>query len=674
MTSTSSNANTGFSAISGQSLTERYLPGEAVGYPRKSTASERAAKSIEDQTEEICDIAKQWGIPLGHEDIWAEAPGHGGDEFWLGGGGTGLEGDSYRQQRHRPTLTRIMEAVIAGRVKAVIVWSQDRLWRDVEICDAIVKFFLRYGVSLYDRNGLVDILTPEGRNSVRNNAIAAAHYREMISQRAPVGIKKSAAKGIVVTDANTLGFRSCGRYSRKITHVPDEQEMVRRIYAMFYYGEDESGPLTIRQIGQRLMSEGYHWTPDLHEKRGKKRNDSTKGLIYEWQVRRVLSDARYIGKQKQYQELWLCPSYLVNETDTVVDETLWHAVQQKLASTKRIGGAGQQLRALTGVIRCGLCFQGLQASHTTTTNKSGEVKRTVYWKTVRTEAWCWCEHKIVNLQETAVDDYIDTVLAPLLISELGERAAKATTDPARTERARLEVELAELERKCRVDLPAFALQALGNPNLASVLNGMEQQLHEQIRVVKAKLADTGKRLAALDTTALAKGLSDIAALPQSERRDVVRAVLRWAVVIPSGKPREAVPGYSPNTRMRPASHAGWLVFLSSWGTYHTAIIEREFRKEITDHRQLILRPARPDEILGTVMDFPDPHGIAAGMKRAYEGRRYDYDITDALPGYCANGIAQIAEFNVDFDVSALSGTSHAEKLSSETDFILATAT
>jgi DNA invertase Pin-like site-specific DNA recombinase len=624
----------------------RLLPAEAIGYPRKSTATERAAKSIEDQSEEIIDIATQFGIPLGSDDIWAEAPGHGGDEFWQGGGGTGLDGDTYRQERYRPALTKIMNAIIGGRVKAVIVWSQDRLWRDVEICDAIIKFFLRYNVALYDRNGRVDIETPEGRTAVRNNAIAAAHYREISQKRSPVGIKKSAAKGVVVTDANTLGFRSCGRYSRKVKHIPEEQEVVRRIYNLFYYGEEGSGPRTVRQIIKLLMAEQFKWTPDLHDKRGKKRNESTKDLIYDWQVRRVLQDARYIGKQKQYGDLWDCPAYLVDGTEPVVDPALWHAVQQKVAGTKRIGGAGQHLRAMTGVLRCGQCFQGLQASHTTTTNKSGEVKRTVYWKTVRTEAWCWCTHELPHLRETTVDEYIDTVLAPLLLGELRERALTAQADPARAERARLENELTEAERRCKVELPKLALQLLGNPNLASVLSGVEQQLHDQIRELKTKLAENGKRLASLDTVIAEKGLTDITSLPQAERRDVVRAVIRWAAVIPSNKPRECVPGYSPKTRTRPASHAGWLVFLTAWGTYHTAVIEREFRKEVTDHRQLILRPALPDETLGTVMDFPDPHGFAAGMKRAYDGRKYDYNPDEVLPGYSSRKQPTIAEFDV----------------------------
>ncbi|MGC4045059.1 MAG: recombinase family protein [Armatimonas sp.] len=658
----------GIAPVNVQYNQHHYLPGEAIGYPRKSTATERAAKSIEDQAEEIFDIAKQWNVPLCPDDIWAEAPGHGGDEFWLGGGGTGLEGDSYRQQRYRPTLTRIMEAIITGKVKAVFVWSQDRLWRDVEICDAIVKFFQRYCVSLFDRNGRVDIETPEGRNAVRNNAIAAAHFRELCAVRSPVGIKRSASKGIVVTDANTLGFRSCGRYSRQISHVPEEQEVVRRIYNLFYSGEGDSGPLTVLQIAKRLMDEKYQWTPDLHETRGKKRNEATRDVIYKWQVQRVLKDARYIGKQKQYGELWDCPAYLVDGTNPVVPLTLWHAVQQKLAGFKRIGGAGQQLRAMTGVLRCGLCAQGLQASHTTSRLKDGNVKRTVYWKTVRSESWCWCDHKIVNLQEMAVDQYIDTVLAPLLLGELRERALCAQAGPARTERIRLEMELAEAERKCRVELPKLALELLGNPTLASVLSTAEQQLHSQIRELKAKIAESGKQVATLDTTTTEKGLINIAALLPSERRDILRSVIRWAAVIPSGNPREPVPGYSPNTRMRPASHAGWVVFLTAWGTYHTAMIERVFQKAITDHRQLVLRPAEPNEALGTIMDFPDPHGFAAGLKRAYDGRKYEYDPAEVLPGYQSNKVPPIAQF--DMDALVLGGSS--EEVSQEQSTLLTT--
>jgi hypothetical protein len=76
------------------------------------------------------------------------------------------------------------------------------------------------------------------------------------------------------------------------------------------------------------------------------------------------------------------------------------------------------------------------------------------------------------------------------------------------------------------------------------------------------------------------------------------------------------------------------VFLTSWGTYHTAVIERGFTGE-TDHRQLVLRPAKPHEVIDTVMDMPDPDGFVDGLIRAYNGRKYDYDPAEIMLATCA---------------------------------------
>jgi hypothetical protein len=63
--------------------------------------------------------------------------------------------------------------------------------------------------------------------------------------------------------------------------------MVRHIHRLFDAGEDGSGPLTFDQIARRWWQKGYQWTPDLIEKRAIQRNEATRDLIYDWQVKKV---------------------------------------------------------------------------------------------------------------------------------------------------------------------------------------------------------------------------------------------------------------------------------------------------------------------------------------------------------------------------------------------------
>jgi DNA invertase Pin-like site-specific DNA recombinase len=632
------------SAASTQRMT--YLPGQVIGYPRKSTAGENANKSIEDQIEEILEVAEEYGLPMTREHIWAEEIGCGGNLHWEGGGTFGLGLDT-GPRRYRPVLTKLMQAVACGEVKCIVVWAQDRLWRDVGICEAAITVLGQKGVQLYDRNGPVDISTPEGRNKVRNTAVAAQNYREMCAVNSPRGIKRTLKKGGLATNPNVLGFRSGGRHTRTVIPQPAELDMVRRIFRLFDAGEVQedaahTGPLSCEQIANLLAKEDYKWTPDLIGKRGKKRNEFTADFIYDWQVRQVLSDCRYRGRQLNYEEEWPCPLYLIDGKE-VIDEALWERVQAKLRSQKRIGGQGQEKRAMTGILRCGLCFQGLNARRSKYSTASGEVKCHWFWDTLtpKVEAWAWCEHDLPHVKEETLDTYIDEVLAPLLAAELRDQQGALNTgnrEAAIGERLRIERELSEIQRKLDA-LPDFIGELTRDEYRRTKQKYQTRRGQLELQLKGAIAREQGIEDSRLLT------MESLGSLPPAARRDAIRAILRWAAVIPSGLPREPDPKYK-NKRTRPATDAGWLVFLTDWGTYHTAKIERRFTGE-TDHRQVALWPARADEVIGSVAEFPDPERFAAGVARAYAGRHYEYSPAEVLPGYELSNPLEVAEFEVD---------------------------
>ena len=74
---------------------------EVVGYARKSTAEKGAAKSIVDQKESIAESAIEFDLPLDESHNFSEKPGHGGDEFWSGGGASGTWARRARRRGRR---------------------------------------------------------------------------------------------------------------------------------------------------------------------------------------------------------------------------------------------------------------------------------------------------------------------------------------------------------------------------------------------------------------------------------------------------------------------------------------------------------------------------------------------------------------------------------------------
>lgn len=188
-------------------------------YERKSNKSKDGTnKSIEDQRAVNLETAEEFGLHLPPENQLSEEPGLGGDLFWRGFQGTGLEGDDRTGVRFRPILTDLVEAMKAGKVKNLLVYSQCRLWRSVSLAHMMLDLMGECGVKLYDRNGPIPINTPEGRQSVLNGAVAAQIYRENCAAYSSRGTRSTRKKLKVVVNGNVVGFRHVAKH--KIEVVP----------------------------------------------------------------------------------------------------------------------------------------------------------------------------------------------------------------------------------------------------------------------------------------------------------------------------------------------------------------------------------------------------------------------------------------------------------------------
>ena len=607
-----------------------YVLGEVVAYQRKSNDDSRAAASIADQVECNFETAADWGLPLDAHGIMSEKPGHGGNEWWLGGGSHGIENYSGPKAATRPVLTEIIAGVTSGRIRCIIAWSVDRLFRHIGICEAMIEILNDCGCALFDRNGPVDITTPHGKNALRAAINAAQNMREMAVEGSPRGIRKTRNRGKMVVSGNRLGFRSVGGATGMIRHIPEEQEMVREIFRRYDQG------MSVDQICRWLTDMGYQWLADV--RKANKPAGTPTTAVHRQSIRYLLRDVRYQGQQLHEGQVWPCAVFLV-DGEPVVPVDLFERVQAKLKSRSRGAPSHSKVHPLSSLMRCGRCGQSMRSHKTTQNLKSGKVLHWHTWKSLHHCVECWCTHDLPVIYVPDVDHYLNTVLQPLLLAELADRACAGGQSALASERAAVVRDLQAEEYRLAEDLPDRWMKKKISDEM---LSRLEQKAKEEIVALKARLRALDDRLT--DTAKLTSFTQNLADADPALRRDAIRAVLRWVAVIDTESPRirSEETGYKWQTQ----PDAGRVVFCTIWSTLHTAFIERQ---KTDDHRTRLcfLRPAEAHEVIGTVADFPNPDGFVAGLTRAYKNKRYWHAPDGVAPGYIPGHEPPVAEFVLD---------------------------
>ena len=624
--------------ISPKNTGMHFLPGEAVIYARKSTKTDKAARSIEDQIDICLELLQEHGTSIPDNCIYAEEPGHGGDEWHAGYIGSGLVGDNTGIGRTRPQWTKVLQGILNGNIKLLCVYSLDRAWRSAEIAAKSIDIMRAAGCQLMDRNGVVDVNSPEGRERILISAVSAQSQREHAAVNSGRGISRNIAKRKLVGNCNSLGFRSGGIKSCEVRHVPEEHEMVRRIFRAYYQGElAEEGPLSSTSIAYRLMEEGYIWTPDQHHKRAVRRTDASRHVIYDKQIRNVLTDVRYIGKQLYGGVVYDCDAFLYNG-EPIVPYDLFEQVQQKVQQRKLTTPRSVNTYALSGRIRCGICGFAFISQHLFVPKRKGNKELRDYWYVRTSTRALNCQHRQVQIRKEILDSYIIDVLSPLLLAEIHERGLDDEAAVVAKQMAQLQHDLQEAERHYREELPRYH-RANIDPELLVIMQ--EDAKREIMRLRTDLQAVTAK---ASEIKNVLPALQDLMSVPEASRRDAIRKVIRWIAVIPSSERvktrwKESTP---------PAHHLATLVFLSSFGTYHSAIMYRNGRERPELHGNILLiRPATASEVIGGVADFPDPQAFHDGLEQSWRTRYYDWSAGEVTPGFVPGVPFKTAEHEVE---------------------------
>ena len=604
-----------------------YAVGQVARYARKSVKGDGfgCMKSIEDQDTETVDICKSLGLPTSSEDFYPEAPGNSGKAPYDGGGKHQIPEpkkiDEKGRRRTRPQLTRLVADVLSGQKKAVVVWSMCRLWRSVLICDFMLDLFEEFQVDLYDRNGKVDYSSPEGRSNVR--ALANQFETQRATSKAGVtrGLKSNRRKGKIASNPNCLGIRTAGVRTNKIVVVEDELRWVERIMRLFV-GDDSDGPASPRTIAKIIAAEGFTFPDDLKRQRDGW-NPRFPNRIFDWQIVKVLSNVRYVGFHPTANGSYKCDAFL-NNGKPLVSVDLFARVQDRLASLRRIGNATKQERAFGSILLCGLDACPLQCQLLWAERAGAVREKYPVWRRVpRQEGWC--DHILPNIRDEVLLSYVRDVLQPVLAARLAQpdffssNSGKAKLDEVRSQ-------LADLRHQRDVELVDLAAGSWRtNPDLA--LN-LATRLDEQIARLKGevyRLETASTRVRSLDPY-----VQQLSSMNIAQQSEAVRQVIVWAAVVPSDLPSVI----SPETG-EPARNPdqGRLLFLTSFGLYHTAVIE--FGKHPKGYRKRTnsLRPALPHECIASVQDLPNPDLFVRQLSESWSRKGIDFDISRHAPGY-----------------------------------------
>ncbi len=176
------------------------------------------------------------------------------------------KGTAYRAQ-----FNAMLAAIRQGGVDVVVAWALDRFMRNARDRLALVEACREHGVMIaLARGGDMDPTTATGRMTIDVIGAAAQMEIDMKSERQIAAAVQRAENG-----KPPLGVRLTG-YTARGELVPDEAELVRRVFKLFHAGE------SLRGIARTLTDEG------LTARSGKPWNPST--------VYGLLSNPRYAGR------------------------------------------------------------------------------------------------------------------------------------------------------------------------------------------------------------------------------------------------------------------------------------------------------------------------------------------------------------------------------------------
>ncbi len=334
-------------------------------------------------------------------------------------------------RKNRPGYDALVKAYEAGRFDALVTYDLDRLTRQPRQLEDWVDAAEGKGLALVTANGEADLTTDAGRLFARIKMAVARSEVERKSAR-----QKAAALQRAQLGRPPLGVRLTG-YTPKGETVPDEADLVRRVFKLFHSGESLKSTARILTEGGAMARNGKPWNPSS--------------------VRDILTNPRYAGRAVYDGQVL---EGVRGSWEALVTDDVFDVVQARLSDPRRRTQQGTDRKHLgSGLYLCDECGARV-------TGFAGSQYR--------------CKATHVNRVRAGVDQYVmdvlterlsrgdaaqllagpDEALAPLTerVRALRDQIAAADADydagyidgvryHARTERVRADLEAVEREMR-----------------------------------------------------------------------------------------------------------------------------------------------------------------------------------------------------------------------------------
>lgn len=449
--------------------------------------------------------------------------------------------------RTRPDFNRMLEAARAGEFELILVKTQSRFTRDMELVEKYLHgLFPLWGIRFIAVVDHVDTFDDANKKSRQINGLINEWYLDDLSANVRSVLTHKRRAGQYIAAFPLYGYAKDPADHNRLVIDPEAAGVVRRIFGLYLSG------LGTTRIAQTLNRENLP-PPGVYRRLKESNTPYYIGVPREtWSkstIHRLLTTRTYAGdleqgrhrriSYKSCKTVWIPRSQWIVVPGThpaIIDRETFDRVQQMLHSGAR-SSTGGSVHPLAGRVVCGLC--GRVMEQTASGRRGADGSRTRYFRcrtALRDRTLCPGQPYLpVAALETAVLARIRALLGPYLDPEDPSLCPPGPDeDAAEREKRHLHTEL-ELRRA--------AVEALYLDRCGGVVEEEEfQTLHRRFRQEITRLE---QRLHALESApapesasaARQRRLRQAAALPVLDRALVSLMVDRIRVFPPENGTR-----------------------------------------------------------------------------------------------------------------------------------------
>lgn len=244
---------------------------------------------------------------------------------------------SATKSKVRPQYARMIAAIEARDIDALVVWDIDRLTRTPRELEDIIDLADRFQLKLANVGGDIDLSTPMGRMTARIKGTVARQEVEQMSRRLkrkfeqnrqdgkPHGLVPFGYRRLPVTDdrGRVIGSRD--------EIDPAEAEAIREMYQRVIAGD------TLRSLAKYINDSGFTTT----------RGNAWQGNV----IGNMLRKPRYVGRRTHARQ-----DIGAGDWEAIISQDTYDQALAVLSAPGRRHSRGHEIKhLLSGLAQCGKC-------------------------------------------------------------------------------------------------------------------------------------------------------------------------------------------------------------------------------------------------------------------------------------------------------------------------------